>query len=168
MRGSAGQVHRLRRRRAVPRRRLDGRAVGSAQVRARRFRVRLEARGRSPRSRAERGTGRRKMRRGIAADAPLSDAGEERLSEEDRRALKMIEELFPGEYRAAKREVAAAIASDAPSSLGGLAAILSQRGNPDGAVLAGRIVEALLTDKATLMDAASMLYFSDGKVVDVW
>lgn len=107
------------------------------------------------------------MRRGIAADAPLSDAGEERLSEEDRRALKMIE-LFPGEYRAAKREVAAAIASDAPSSLGGLAAILSQRGNPDGAVLAGRIVEALLTDKATLMDAASMLYFSDGKVVDVW
>ena len=117
---------------------------------------------------AERGTGRRKMRRGIAADAPLSDAGEERLSEEDRRALKMIEELFPGEYRAAKREVAAAIASDAPSSLGGLAAILSQRGNPDGAVLAGRIVEALLTDKATLMDAASMLYFSDGKVVDVW
>ena len=105
------------------------------------------------------------MRRGIAADAPLSDAGEERLSEEDRRALK---ELFPGEYRAAKREVAAAIASDAPSSLGGLAAILSQRGNPDGAVLAGRIVEALLTDKATLMDAASMLYFSDGKVVDVW
>ena len=48
------------------------------------------------------------MRRGIAADAPLSDAGEERLSEEDRRALKMIEELFPGEYRAAKREVAAA------------------------------------------------------------
>ena len=29
------------------------------------------------------------MRRGIAADAPLSDAGEERLSEEDRRALKM-------------------------------------------------------------------------------
>ena len=114
------------------------------------------------------GTGRRKMRRGIAADAPLSDAGEERLSEEDRRALKMIEELFPGEYRAAKREVAAAIASDAPSSLGGLAAILSQRGNPDGAVLAGRIVEALLTDKATLMDAASMLYFSDGKVVDVW
>ena len=107
------------------------------------------------------------MRRGIAADAPLSDAGEERLSEEDRRALKMIEELFPGEYRAAKREVAAAIASDAPSSLGGLAAILSQRGNPDGAVLAG-IVEALLTDKATLMDAASMLYFSDGKVVDVW
>ena len=106
------------------------------------------------------------MRRGIAADAPLSDAGEERLSEEDRRALKMIEELFPGEYRAAKREVAAAIASDAPS--GGLAAILSQRGNPDGAVLAGRIVEALLTDKATLMDAASMLYFSDGKVVDVW
>ena len=107
------------------------------------------------------------MRRGIAADAPLSDAGEERLSEEDRRALKMIEELFPGEYRAAKR-VAAAIASDAPSSLGGLAAILSQRGNPDGAVLAGRIVEALLTDKATLMDAASMLYFSDGKVVDVW
>ena len=101
------------------------------------------------------------MRRGIAADAPLSDAGEERLSEEDRRALKMIEELFPGEYRAAKREVAAAIASDAP-------AILSQRGNPDGAVLAGRIVEALLTDKATLMDAASMLYFSDGKVVDVW
>ena len=65
------------------------------------------------------------MRRGIAADAPLSDAGEERLSEEDRRALKMIEELFPGEYRAAKREVAAAIASDAPSSLGGLAAILS-------------------------------------------
>ena len=100
------------------------------------------------------------MRRGIAADAPLSDAGEERLSEEDRRALKMIEELFPGEYRAAKREVAAAIASDAPSSLGGLAAILSQRGNPDGAVL--------LTDKATLMDAASMLYFSDGKVVDVW
>ena len=38
------------------------------------------------------------MRRGIAADAPLSDAGEERLSEEDRRALKMIEELFPGEY----------------------------------------------------------------------
>ena len=99
------------------------------------------------------------MRRGIAADAPLSDAGEERLSEEDRRALKMIEELFPGEYRAAKREV---------SSLGGLAAILSQRGNPDGAVLAGRIVEALLTDKATLMDAASMLYFSDGKVVDVW
>ena len=103
-----------------------------------------------------------------AADAPLSDAGEERLSEEDRRALKMIEELFPGEYRAAKREVAAAIASDAPSSLGGLAAILSQRGNPDGAVLAGRIVEALLTDKATLMDAASMLYFSDGKVVDVW
>ena len=55
------------------------------------------------------------MRRGIAADAPLSDAGEERLSEEDRRALKMIEELFPGEYRAAKREVAAAIASDAPS-----------------------------------------------------
>ena len=56
------------------------------------------------------------MRRGIAADAPLSDAGEERLSEEDRRALKMIEELFPGEYRAAKREVAAAIASDAPSS----------------------------------------------------
>ena len=34
------------------------------------------------------------MRRGIAADAPLSDAGEERLSEEDRRALKMIEELF--------------------------------------------------------------------------
>ena len=98
----------------------------------------------------------------------LSDAGEERLSEEDRRALKMIEELFPGEYRAAKREVAAAIASDAPSSLGGLAAILSQRGNPDGAVLAGRIVEALLTDKATLMDAASMLYFSDGKVVDVW
>ena len=108
------------------------------------------------------------MRRGITADAPLSDAGEERLSEEDRRALKMIEELFPGEYRAAKREVAAAIASDAPSSLGGLAAILSQRGNPDGAVLAGRIVEALLTDKATLMDAASMLYFSDGKVVDVW
>ena len=78
------------------------------------------------------------MRRGIAADAPLSDAGEERLSEEDRRALKMIEELFPGEYRAAKREVAAAIASDAPSSLGGLAAILSQRGNPDGAVLAGK------------------------------
>lgn len=52
------------------------------------------------------------MRRGIAADAPLSDAGEERLSEEDRRALKMIEELFPGEYRAAKREVAAAIASE--------------------------------------------------------
>ena len=108
------------------------------------------------------------MRRGIAADAPLSDAGEERLSEEDRRALKRGEELFPGEYRAAKREVAAAIASDAPSSLGGLAAILSQRGNPDGAVLAGRIVEALLTDKATLMDAASMLYFSDGKVGDVW
>ena len=31
----------------------------------------------------------------------------------------MIEELFPGEYRAAKREVAAAIASDAPSSLAG-------------------------------------------------
>lgn len=70
------------------------------------------------------------MRRGIAADAPLSDAGEERLSEEDRRALKMIEELFPGEYRAAKREVAAAIASDAPSSLGGLAAILSNGGIP--------------------------------------
>lgn len=87
------------------------------------------------------------MRRGIAADAPLSDAGEERLSEEDRRALKMIEELFPGEYRAAKREVAAAIASDAPSSLGGLAAILSQRGNPDGAVLAGRIVEARVIGK---------------------
>ena len=100
------------------------------------------------------------MRRGIAADAPLSDAGEERLSEEDRRALKMIEELFPGEYRAAKREVAAAIASDAPSSLGGLAAILSQRGNPDGAVLAGRIVEALLTDKATLMDASATARWS--------
>ena len=102
------------------------------------------------------------MRRGIAADAPLSDAGEERLSE----ASDVYKRQ--GEYRAAKREVAAAIASDAPSSLGGLAAILSQRGNPDGAVLAGRIVEALLTDKATLMDAASMLYFSDGKVVDVW
>lgn len=108
------------------------------------------------------------MRRGIAADAPLSDAGEERLSEEDRRALKMIEELFPGEYRAAKREVAAAIASDAPSGFPRCDRIAASPPKLDGAVLAGRIVEALLTDKATLMDAASMLYFSDGKVVDVW
>ena len=64
------------------------------------------------------------MRRGIAADAPLSDAGEERLSEEDRRALKMIEELFPGEYRAAKREVAAASRLTRRRSLGG------RRGDP--------------------------------------
>ena len=89
-------------------------------------------------------------------------------SEEDERALRMIERLYPAEYRAAKGEVAAAIASDAPTSLGGLAAILSRRGDPDGAVLAGRIVEALLTDKATLMDAANILYFRAGKVVDVW
>lgn len=32
----------------------------------------------------------------------------------------------------------------------------------------GIAADAPLTDKATLMDAASMLYFSDGKVVDVW
>lgn len=108
------------------------------------------------------------MRGGNAVEAPFGGVENGSCSEEDERALGMIERLYPAEYRAAKGEVAAAIASDAPASLGGLAAILSQRGNPDGAVLAGRIVEALLTDKATLMDAASMLYFSDGKVVDVW
>ena len=44
------------------------------------------------------------MRRGIAADAPLSDAGEERLSEEDRRALKMIEEALDCARRLARVE----------------------------------------------------------------
>lgn len=108
------------------------------------------------------------MRGGNAVEAPFGGVENGSCSEEDERALGMIERLYPAEYRAAKGEVAAAIASDAPASLGGLAAILSRRGDPDGAMLADRIREGPRTDMATLMDAANILYFRAGKVVDVW
>lgn len=108
------------------------------------------------------------MKGGSAVEKPLAGVENGRCSEEDERALKMIERLCPAEYRVAKGEVAAAIASDAPTSLGGLAAILSRRGNPDSAVLADRIREGLRTDMATLIDEANILYFHAGKVVDVW
>lgn len=108
------------------------------------------------------------MRGGNAVEAPFGGVENGSCSEEDERALGMIERLYPAEYRAAKGEVAAAIASDAPASLGGLAAILSRRGDPDGAMLADWIREGLRTDMATLMDAANILYFRAGKVVDVW
>ena len=65
------------------------------------------------------------MRGGNAVEAPFGGVENGSCSEEDERALGMIERLYPAEYRAAKGEVAAAIASDAPASLGGLAAILS-------------------------------------------
>lgn len=91
-----------------------------------------------------------------------------RHSEEDRRALKALESVFPAEYRAAKYEVMAVVAVDAPTSMGALAAILFQRGDADGVRLTGRIEDALRTDITTLMQASNILYFQNGKVVDVW
>ena len=70
------------------------------------------------------------MRGGNAVEAPFGGVENGSCSEEDERALGMIERLYPAEYRAAKGEVAAAIASDAPASLGGLAGDPVASGRP--------------------------------------